>query len=225
MQSTSGTARAGAKKNLSNCCDFHFGALSQFDVDNVQKLVFQYILLAENVTITREERIPMATHPSVDTNLKIDQKRVPKMRQASELPRLEEIGETLPFRAQPDVAPVAVIPIALADKPARQNLRRIMTREQGRVLEMIGHAVDYLNDCYLREGDEDEIINVRSSSTEAIQILISLRWQILQSLPLQKPRMHRLWNALFHRSSGRISRARANRESKPISVVPLSSSR
>lgn len=167
----------------------------------------------------------MATHPSVDTNLTTDPKRVPEIRRTSELPRPEDTDETLPFLAEPNVAPVAIIPIALVDKPPCQNLRRIMTREQGRALEMIGHAVDYLNDCYLHEGDEDEIINVGGSSTEALQILISLRWQILQSLPLEEPRMHRLWNALFRRTTWRASRPRSGRKSKPVSVVPLSSSR
>ena len=167
----------------------------------------------------------MATHPSVDTNQQTGPKRVPEICGTSELPRPEDTDKTMPFLAEPALAPIAVIPIALADKPARQNLRRIMTREQGRALEMIGHAVDYLNDCYLHEGDEDEIINVGGSSTEALQILISLRWQILQSLPLEEPRMHRLWNALFRRSAVRTTRHRPGSESKPVSVVPLSSSR
>ena len=57
---------------------------------------------------------------------------------------------------------------------------------------MIGHAVDYLNDCYLYEGDDDELINIGGSASEAIQILVSLRWQILQSAPIREPRTRAL---------------------------------
>jgi hypothetical protein len=130
-----------------------------------------------------------------------------------------------------DVAPIAYMPKALTAAHRSRNLRRILTREQGQALEMIGHAVDYLNDCYLYEGEDDELINIGGYCSQAIQILISLRWQILQSAPIREPRTMRLWNALFHRRTGDKSGVVFRRagdhptQSKPPSVLPLSSSR
>jgi hypothetical protein len=104
-----------------------------------------------------------------------------------------------------DVAPIAYMPRALAANPRARSLRRMLTREQGHALEMIGHAVDYLNDRYLYEGADDELINISGSPNiggspnEAIQILASLRLQILQAAPIHEPRTRRVWNALFHR--------------------------
>lgn len=89
--------------------------------------------------------------------------------------------------------------------------RRVIGREQGRALETIGHAVDYLNDCLLAQGPDDEIITGLCPATEAIQILISCQLQILHSLPVAEPTSHRLWNAIFRRS-----------EPNPR-VIPLSS--
>ena len=130
-----------------------------------------------------------------------------------------------------DVAPIAYMPRALEARPRSRSLRRMLTREQGHALEMIGHAVDYLNDCYLYEGDDDELINIGGSLTEAIQILASLRWQVLQSAPMREPRTMRFWNAVFHRrrsASPGVAFHRASEhgaQSKPVSVLPLSSSR
>ncbi len=147
----------------------------------------------------------MATHPSVEANMTADTKpvsggRISEMQRRSELPVEAHCAEDLLFRAEPDVVPIAVIPVNV---PRRGKLRRIMTREEGRALEMIGHAVDYLNDCALYEGDEKEIIHIGGSSMKALGILVSARAQILQSLPLQESRTVRLWNALFHRFSER----------------------
>ena len=176
----------------------------------------------------------MATHPSIEANMKADTKHVPsgrvsELQRRSELPAPAHRAESLPFQAAPDIAPIAVIPQALANRQTRRKLRRVVTREEGRALEMIGHAVDYLNDCYLYEGDEKEIINIGGATMKALGILASARAQILEALPVAEPRTMRLWNALFHRSdgrsSGRGSHRRRDRESKPAAVVPLSSSR
>lgn len=130
-----------------------------------------------------------------------------------------------------DVVPVAYMPPLLAENSKAGNLRRVLTREQGRALEMIGHAVDYLNDSYLYEGDEEELINIGGSCTQALQILIAARGQVLRSAPVQEPRMHRLWKALFRRNPELKSRIEFHRredrapQSKTTAVLPLSSSR
>jgi hypothetical protein len=99
----------------------------------------------------------------------------------------------------------------VAGRPAKRKMRRVISREQGRALETIGHAVDYLNDLHLSEGPEDELLNDVCPITEAVQILVSLHMQLLSSLPLVEPLSHRLWNAIFHRHPARTS-----------GVVPLS---
>lgn len=99
--------------------------------------------------------------------------------------------------------------------PANSRMRRKITREQGCALEVIGHAVDYLNDSYLYEGADDEIIDFSGPSMDAVRILISAQRQILSSLPLSEPLPLRFWNTLLRRKS----------QFKATTVVPLSSSR
>lgn len=83
--------------------------------------------------------------------------------------------------------------------PARSGLRRIITREQGRALETIGHAVDYLHDCYIHQGNDAEFLNVPGPPAAAIQILIAARQSLFHSLPLVAPWHRRLLNALLRR--------------------------
>ena len=172
----------------------------------------------------------MLKHHSVEANPKADAIPVSVKESTTELSP-DEVQVFKMLSRKRDVAPIAYMPKALAANPKARNLRRILTREQGRALEMIGHAVDYLNDCYLYEGEDDELINIGGSCSQAIQILISLRWQILQSAPIREPRAMRLWNALFHRRASDRPGVAFHRTgdrpapSNPPSVLPLSSSR
>ncbi|MFZ0519149.1 MAG: hypothetical protein WCD77_05445 [Acidobacteriaceae bacterium] len=176
----------------------------------------------------------MLNHNSVDAVPMADADHVSERQHPAETetdisPEEVQLFKTLSRKR--DVAPIAYMPRALAASARSRNLRRVLTREQGRALEMIGHAVDYLNDCYLFEGDDDELINIGGSGSQAIQILISLRSQILQSAPTREPRTLRLWNALFHRHTSERPGVVFHRSSdhgsqnKPVSVLPLSSSR
>ncbi|MHB8302838.1 MAG: hypothetical protein ACYDC6_08395 [Acidobacteriaceae bacterium] len=97
---------------------------------------------------------------------------------------------------------------------AHRRLHRVISREQGIALETLGHAVDYLNDCQLNEGPDDEPINCSSSATEAVQILISLHVQMLRSLPLVEPLSHRIWTSILQR---------IRHKQHPVPVIPLSS--
>jgi len=101
--------------------------------------------------------------------------------------------------------------VAAPERPATRRMRRVISQEQGRALETIGHAVDYLNDCHLSEGQDGEIVNVVCPVREAVQILITLYLQLLHSLPLVEPLSHRIWNSILHRLPGQTSR-----------VIPLS---
>lgn len=98
--------------------------------------------------------------------------------------------------------------------PNRRMIRG-MTPEQGRAIETIGHAVDYLKDCYLTEGPDEEVLDFRGPEIDAVGILITAQRQILRSLPLTEPLTLRLWHVLLRRKSHYDSAA----------VVPLSSSR
>lgn len=102
---------------------------------------------------------------------------------------------------------------------SRLGTRRIMTREQGRALEMIGHAVDYLNDFYVQNGPDNEILDFRNSpSADAVRLLIEAQRHLFRELPLAEPLSARIWNRLFRRK-------RSMRRAMPQDVVPLSSAR
>jgi hypothetical protein len=166
----------------------------------------------------------MATHPSVQSDPTSEAIEIsPTDRGEVQLFRIVSQGR--------DVAPVAYMPPSLAESSKARNLRRVLTREQGRALETIGHAVDYLNDCYLYEGDEHELINIGGSCSQAMEILVAARGRILQAAPLQEPRMHRFWKFLFRRNGERRPgiefhrREERSPQSKPSGVLPLSSSR
>ena len=176
----------------------------------------------------------MATHPSVEANPKANRNCIAEPDRTAKAataagPDEEPLFQTLSTGR--DLAPIAYIPAPLAENPKPHNLRRILTREQGRALELIGHAVDYLNDCYLYEGDQDELISIGGPSTQAVQILVAARSKILQSASVREPRRLRLWDRLFHRSSERRHGVEFHRkddrasQSKPVAVLPLSSSR
>jgi hypothetical protein len=174
----------------------------------------------------------MFNHNSVEANPMADANQISE--RPAELETEIQTEEAQLFRTlfrKRDVAPVAYMPRALATNPKARGLRRILSREQGRALEVIGHAVDYLNDCYLFEGADDELINIGGCSTEAIKILVSARWQVLESAPVHESRGSRLWNALLHRHRSErpgVVFRRAGEDgshSKSASVLPLSSSR
>lgn len=77
--------------------------------------------------------------------------------------------------------------------------RRSITREQGRALETLGHAFDYLNDKYACQGDDEEIINVRGPHTEALQILILAHREFMWSVPVRETLSARMWKTVFRR--------------------------
>lgn len=163
----------------------------------------------------------MATHARFEVDLKADPKRVPNGPSAgpSELQapaHRADAKSPLPWSPVARAVPRATNVVeATADLRQHRALRRTITREQGCALETIGHAVDYLNDCYLQEGTETEILDFSGPTMEAVQILISTQRQILRSLPLTETLSVRLRHALLRRKS----------QLKRAIVVPLTSSR
>lgn len=97
--------------------------------------------------------------------------------------------------------------------PEPRGARRLLTRESGRALEMLGHAVDYLEDSYIEDGLENEIVLVASAPTlQAVRMLADARREVLASIPLVQPASRRLWNAIFHRNTRRAEDAAAARD-------------
>ena len=104
-------------------------------------------------------------------------------------------------RPSTPLAPQPVLPWNTVSQAAVTRKRRVMTREQGRALEAIGHAVDYLQDIYLHHGPDQEILRSDSPAMEAVRILVATRRELLNSLPLRETFSQRVWNLLFHRKS------------------------
>lgn len=139
----------------------------------------------------------MATHLSFDADLK---------RNAN--PSSPQV-HSIPGTPSRQTAPLAAFPAP--PSAANNGRRRIISREQGRAMEMLGHAADYLSDSYLHEGSDNEMLHFRGPVSEAVHVLVSAQRQILFSLPLVESRSQRFFKALFQRKSA--------------PVVPLSSSR
>ncbi len=104
-------------------------------------------------------------------------------------------------RSSTPLAQQSVLPWNTASQAAVTGKRRVMTREQGRALETIGHAVDYLQDIYLHHGPDQEILRSDSPAMEAVRILVATRRELLNSLPLRETFSQRIRNVLFHRKS------------------------
>lgn len=100
---------------------------------------------------------------------------------------------------------IAILKIARGENPAAPpswqssrspRLRRRIDREQGRALETLGHAVDYLGDCYIQNGSDDDLIDFCGPQMDAVRLLIDAQRDLLASLPLMEPLTLRLWHGL-----------------------------
>jgi hypothetical protein len=94
-----------------------------------------------------------------------------------------------------------------------QHGRRLITREQGCALEIVSHAVDYLNDSYLYDGPDDEILDFEAPAFEAARILAAAQQRMLASLPLVESFGSRMRRSVV-RILGRWTRSR-------IDVTPV----
>lgn len=71
--------------------------------------------------------------------------------------------------------------VAFAARRHRRRVRgRHISREAGRGLEILGHAIDYLLDEYLRRGGLFEMAN---TDLEAVEILTALNREIYLTCP------------------------------------------
>ena len=160
----------------------------------------------------------MATYSSFETGLRAE--RATDIGEQDLRPHFHPDGRESQVSQSPLPWKPAIETVS-ADHGSGSRMRRIITREQGRALETISHAVDYLQDCHVYEGPEEELINIASPATEAIQILVAIRRELLNSLPLRETFSQRLWKAIFHRRSRRQFPHISQNSSSP--VVRLSS--
>jgi hypothetical protein len=77
----------------------------------------------------------------------------------------------------------------------KTNCRRHIPPQAGRALEILGHAIEYLTDEYVRDSKQ---ISSHDHHVQAIQILMALNRQIYYACPLRVSFAQRL-RAFFTR--------------------------
>ncbi len=107
---------------------------------------------------------------------------------SSVAPAPRDPGPALPSlpQSRPRLHLVAPQPQPASAEPLapQSGRRRVITREQGCALEIVSHAVDYLNDSYLYDGPDDEILDFEAPAFEAARILAAAQQRMLASLPV-----------------------------------------
>lgn len=78
--------------------------------------------------------------------------------------------------------------------PIANPIRRLITPEAGRALEILGHAIDYLTDEYINEAMN---LSANDPKVEAIQLLMALNRQIYYECPVVPTFTERV-RAFFH---------------------------
>lgn len=82
-----------------------------------------------------------------------------------------------------------------AGAEVRASIRRRISPQAGRALEILGHAIEYLTDEYVHEGGS---FSAEDPQVEALQILMSLNRQVYFACPEVSTLGERI-RALFHR--------------------------
>jgi hypothetical protein len=77
------------------------------------------------------------------------------------------------------------------------NVRRSISPQAGRALEILGHAIEYLTDEFVHEGGT---FSADSGQLQAVQLLMALNREIYFECPEVPPLTKRILS-LFHRKS------------------------
>lgn len=77
---------------------------------------------------------------------------------------------------------------------AGAHVRRRISREAGRALEILGHAIEYLTDEYLHQGG---LFSAHDPELEGVQLLMALNRQIYFACPVA-PSLTERFRALLH---------------------------
>jgi hypothetical protein len=94
-------------------------------------------------------------------------------------------------RQSPQAMPIMLAPAAAP------LVRRQLSRESGRALEILGHAIEYLADEYAEDVADKGPLGSADPRVEAIQILKALNRSIYLSGPEVQPAFQRLWQWLL----------------------------
>lgn len=82
------------------------------------------------------------------------------------------------------------IPLANHGRPRRRRI----TPAAGHALEILGHAIEYLSDEFVRSG---EPLTAHNAQVEAVQLLMAKNRQIYLACP-ESPTLAERWRALVH---------------------------
>jgi hypothetical protein len=96
------------------------------------------------------------------------------------------------FRGAPSAEKKAHLVPALAGRSAAPPVRRRLSPEGGRALEMLGHAIEYLADEYAADPRDKGPLGNADPRIEAIQILKALNRAIYFSGTEMEPVLRRL---------------------------------
>lgn len=97
---------------------------------------------------------------------------------------------------------------AAPDLPAGRGVRRRLSPMDGRALEILGHAIEYLADEYALSAAQMGTLSSADPQVEAIQMLMALNRQVYYACPEIEPLFRRIARRLAPRSR-RITGARS----------------
>ncbi|MGA2205947.1 MAG: hypothetical protein ABSG10_04365 [Terracidiphilus sp.] len=84
--------------------------------------------------------------------------------------------------------------VSIAEASRSRLRRRHISPQAGRALEILGHAIEYLTDEFVRAG---EPVTVHDARLDAVQLLMGINRQIYFSCP-PVPTLGERWRALVH---------------------------
>jgi hypothetical protein len=83
------------------------------------------------------------------------------------------------------------------DMPARKAARRRISPVDGRALEILGHAIEYLADEYALSTAQIGVLSSADPRVEAIQMLMALNRQVYYACPEIEPLLRRIVRKLM----------------------------
>jgi hypothetical protein len=97
-------------------------------------------------------------------------------------------------------APSSVFVTLPVPQPNTKGWSRRIPPTEGRALEVLGHAIEYLADEFVYHSGSLSSLNSNDPQVQAIQMLKAANRQVYFSCPVVPPVGVRLMNLLFHRN-------------------------
>lgn len=98
---------------------------------------------------------------------------------------------------------------------AGDKRRRFIPHEQGRALEILGHAIEYLADSYALSAEQQGSIDSGAPEVAAIHLLMAANREVYYSCPQVEPRFGRTWLSWLRRWALARSGARLQTRKSP----------